>query len=331
MFWTGLTPDEARTALVSKDKSKKDKRCTLKEAVDTFIKDGDNVAIGGFVNIRQPIAICHEMIRHGFKDMTFSFQSIGMSMDYLGGAMAVAPDHFSIKRIEFAYWAHEAFGLSPVFRYLAESGKVELEDWSNYNMSARFKAGAMGLTFIPTRGPMGGDIEKQCRAKIISCPFTETPIMLLPASHPNVAIIHVQSADQYGNCIIKGTEATCAEMAMAAKHTIVTCEQIIPHSDVRGNQQDVVIPFFAVDAVVQVPFGAYPTNCPRHYYFNKDHIAYFHSLAKNLPKGDTQSLKTYYDEFVFAAKDFGDFIDKFPVRKVMEDYHSELRNSEKML
>ena len=331
MFWTGLTPDEAREALVSKDKSKRDKRFTLKEAVDTFIKDGDNVAIGGFVNIRQPIAICHEMIRHGFKDMTFSFQSCGMSMDYLGGAMIVAPDHFSVKRIEFAYWAHESFGLSPIFRYLAEGGMIEMEDWSNFNMSARFKAGAMGVPFLPMRGPLGSDILKMSRARVIDCPFTGSPIVLVPASHPNVAIIHVQNADQYGNCIIRGTDATCPEMAMAAKHTIVTCEQILPHEKIIRKPREVTIPFFAVDAVVQVPFGAYPTSSRRYYYFNKEHIATFHTLAKHLSRGDVSPLKAYYDEYIFGVKTFADFIDKFPVQKILEEHYSELKNIDKQL
>jgi len=331
MFWTGLTPEAARKSIADKDKSKRDKRCTLKDAVHTFIKNGDNVAIGGFVNIRQPIAICHEMIRHGFKDMTISFQSGGMAMDYLGGAMAIMPEHFSIRRIEFAYWAHESFGLSPIFRYLAERGKLELEDWSNYNMSARFKAGAMGLTFLPSRGPLGSDILQKCRAQVIECPFTQTPIVLVPASYPNVAVIHVQSADKYGNCIIRGTEATCPEMAMAAAHTIVTCEQIVPHEIIRRNPDAVTIPFFAVDAVVQVPYGAYPTSCGMYYYFNKEHIATFHALAKHLSKEDFKPLKAYYDEYILAAHNVGDFINKFPVQKILEEHHAELRNYEILL
>jgi glutaconate CoA-transferase subunit A len=331
MYWTGLNPEEARKSIVSKDKSKRDKRFTLKEAVDTFIKDGDNVSIGGFVNIRQPIAICHEMIRHGFKDMTFSFQSGGMAMDYLGGAMVVSPEHFSIKRLELAYWGHESFGLSPIFRYLAENGLIELEDWSNYNMSARFKAGAMGLPFLPIRSPLQSDILKKCRAKVIDCPFTGTPIALVPASHPNASIIHVQSADMYGNCIIRGTEATCYEMAAAAAHTIVTCEQIIPHEMITRNPDAVTIPFFAVDAVVQVPFGAYPTSCGMYYYFNKEHIASFHALAKYLSKNDFKPLKAYYDENIFGVTHFGEFIDTFPVRKILEEQHSELRNYEMIL
>ena len=57
------------------------------------------------------------MIRHGFKDLTLSFQSAGMAIDYLGGAMIVNDSHFSLKRIELAYWAHEAFGLSVITSY----------------------------------------------------------------------------------------------------------------------------------------------------------------------------------------------------------------------
>jgi len=103
MFWTGLSPDEARESLVTKDKSMRDKQMTLRQAVSRFIKDGDNVGIGGFVNIRQPIAITHEMVRQGFKDLTLSFQSADMAPDILAGAMIVRPEHCSIKRIELAY------------------------------------------------------------------------------------------------------------------------------------------------------------------------------------------------------------------------------------
>ncbi len=331
MYWTGLSPDEARAALVNKDKSMKDRRMTLKEAVSQFIKDGDNVGVGGFVNIRQPIAITHEMVRHGFKDLTLSWQSAGMAPDYLAGAMMLNPDHFSIKRIELAYWGHEAFGLSPMFRFLAERGMLEIEDWSNYNMSARFKAGSMGLPFIPTRGPLGGDIPSSCRTKIIDCPFTGRPIALLPASNPDVAIIHVQAADQYGNCIIRGTDATCAEIAMASAHTIVTCEQLVSHELITQTPKDVGIPFVAVDAVIEVPFGAYPGACRRHYYFNGDHISAFHAGATEMCKGGVpDTLKTYYDEYIYNTKTFEDFIAKFPVQRLIADQKAESFNCERL-
>jgi len=331
MFWTGLSPDEAREALVNKDKSKKDKRMTLKEAVSRFVKPGDNVGIGGFVDIRQPVAICHEMIRQGFKDLTLSFQSAGMAPELLGGAMLVRPDHCSIKRIELAYWAHEAFGLSPTWRYLAERGMIEFEDWSNYNMSARFKAGAMGLPFIPTRSPLGGDIKNTSRTKIIDCPFTGRPIALLPASNPNVGLIHVQAADMYGNCIIRGTDATCAEIAMASAHTIVTCEQLVSHELITSNPKDVMIPFPAVDAVVHVPFGAYPGACRRHYYFNGDAIRGFLALIAPMVKGGSaDALKAWYDENIFGVESFEDYIEKFPTKKLLADQLAENYNCERL-
>lgn len=331
MYWTGLSPDEARELLVNKDKSMKDKRMTLKQAVSQFIKDGDNVGIGGFVNIRQPIAITHEMVRHGFTDLTLSWQSAGMAPDYLAGAMMIDSNHFSIKRVELAYWAHEAFGLSPMFRYLAERGLIEIEDWSNYNMSARFKAGAMGLPFIPTRGPLGSDIVKTSRTKVIDCPFTGRPIALLPASNPDVAIIHVQAADMYGNCIIRGTDCTCAEIAMASAHAIVTCEQLVSHELIVRNPKDVMIPFPAVDAVIEVPFGAYPGACRRHYYFNGEHIRAFHAGAGAMRKdGSSDLLKSYYDENIFDVADFADFIAKFPVKKLLADQAAESFNCERL-
>ncbi|MGD9948002.1 MAG: CoA transferase subunit A [Desulfobulbus sp.] len=331
MFWTGLSPDEAREALVNKDKSMRDKRMTLKEAVSKFVKDGDNVGIGGFVDVRQPVAACHELVRKGFKGLTLSFQSAGMAPEYLGAAMMLNPEKCSIKRIELAYWAHEGFGLSPTWRYLAERGMVEIEDWSNYNMSARFKAGSMGLPFIPTRGPLGGDIKNTSRTKIIDCPFTNRPIALVPASNPNVALIHVQAADKFGNCIIRGTDATCAEIAMASAHTIVTCEQLVSHDLLTTNPKDVMIPFAAVDAVIEVPYGAYPGACRRHYWFDGDHIRQFLGLIAPISKGGSpDALQAYYDENIYGVENFEDFLQKIGVKQLLAIQAAESANCERL-
>lgn len=331
MFWTGLSPDEARKALVNKDKSKKDKRMTLKEAVSKFIKNGDNVGIGGFVNLRQPMASCHEMIRQGRKDLTLSFQSAGMGPEILAGAMMARPEHFSFKRIELAYWGHESFGLSPAWRYLAERALIEFEDWSNYNMSARFKAGAMGLPFLPTRGPLAGDIKNTSRTKIMDCPFTGRPIGLVPASNPNVGLIHVQAADKFGNCIIRGTDATCPEIAMASAHTIVTCEQLESHELIVSSPKDILIPFPAVDAVVHVPYGAFPGACRRHYYFEGDHIRELLGLIAPIAKGGSlDGLKAFYDKYIFGVENFEQYLDLFPVSKLLAAKAAEAVHCERL-
>jgi glutaconate CoA-transferase subunit A len=316
MYWTGLSADEARKFTANKNKSKRDKRMNLREAVKKYVRDEDNMGIAGFVNGRQPIAIVHEIIRQGKKDLTLSFQSCGLAIEYLAGAMVLDENHLNMKRMEFAYWAHEAFGISPLFRYLAENGKVELEDWSNYNMSARFKAGSMGLPFIPCRSPLGSDMIKRNRAKVIDCPFTHRPIMLLPASHPNVAIIHVQEADIYGNCRISGPLYTCPEIAMASAYTVVTCERLIEHDEMVRQPNRISIPFFAVDAVVEVPFGSYPGNCLGYHYFDETHIPEFRNACEKFRKGDAVALKEYYDTYIFGVEDTAGFIDKIPFSQI---------------
>jgi glutaconate CoA-transferase subunit A len=147
-YW-GPTPDEARKKMVEKSHAQKDKRVTLKEAVATHIKDGINLGIGGFVNTRVPVAIIHEIIRHGARDLTLSFQSNSICPELLAGAMILDPDRVSIRRVELAWWGYEIIGIAPLVRYLSTNGIIEMDDYTNYGMSVRFKAAAMGIPFIP--------------------------------------------------------------------------------------------------------------------------------------------------------------------------------------
>lgn len=130
---------------MAKKKGLHDKRTTIKEAVAKYVKDGINLGIGGFVNTRVPVAIIHEIVRQGARDLTLSFQSNSICCELLAGAMIVNPNHVSIKRVELAWWGYEVIGIAPLLRYLAGNSMIQLDDYTNYGMSARFKAGAMGI------------------------------------------------------------------------------------------------------------------------------------------------------------------------------------------
>ncbi len=326
MQWTGLSPDEAREHLEQKDKSLRDKRMTLREAVTKFVKDGDNIGVGGFVNSRQPVAAAHEIIRQGRKNLALSFQSAGLVPDYLMGAMALNPDHLSIDRIEFAYVGHEYAGTSSMFRYMSENEALVIEDWTNFNMSARFKAGSMGIPFLPIRSGIGGDIQRCNRSQVISCPFTGRDILLIPAAHPDVGLIHVQEADIYGNCRIKGQTFTCPEMAMASKNVIITCEKLIEHEIITQDPARTSIPFFAVDAVVELPFGSYPSVCHDIHYYDKFHLEYFKSLTNIFRQGDAEPLQAYYDKFIFGVEDIDGFMELIPYKQIKYAQQVESRS-----
>lgn len=311
--WWGPTPDEARKVMSAKPKGMHDKRKTLKEAVDKFVKDGINIGIGGFVNTRVPVAIIHEIIRHGAQNLTLSFQSNSICAELLAGAMILDPDHVSIKRVELAWWGYEVIGIAPLLRYLTSKGMIRLDDYTNYGMTARFKAAAMGIPFLPTRDHGGSDMELVNRGQMIQCPFSGKNIYVVPACHPDVAIIHVTAADMYGNCRIFGAHCTCPEITMAATNSIVTAEKIIPNENIRTYPNLTEIPYAAVDALVEQPFGAYPGASYGFHWFDMEHILKFRSICDNFRKtGNKDGLKKYYDEYIFGCETFDDYLGKLP-------------------
>ena len=313
--WWGPSPEEARRKMVKKPKGLSDKRTTIKEAVGKYIKDGINLAIGGFVNTRPPVALVHEIIRKGAKDLSLSFQSNSICPELLAGAMLIDPDHLSIKRVELAWWGYEVIGIAPLFRYLCSNSMVELDDYTNYGMSARFKAAAMGLEFLPVRDHGGADMELVNRGKMIQSPFSGKNTYLVPACYPDVGILNVTATDMHGNCRIFGAHCTCPEIAMAACNTIVTAEQIISNENIRTYPNLTEIPYTAVDAVIEQRFASYPGACYGNYWFDMEHILMFRSASEEFRKtGSKDPLKKYYDEYIFGCETHDDFLAKLPYK-----------------
>jgi glutaconate CoA-transferase, subunit A len=317
--WWGPSPDEARRTMSNKAKGMRDKCMPLKEAVGRYVRDGINIGIGGFVNTRVPVAIVHEIIRHGARNLTLSFQSNSICAELLAGAMILDPDRVSIRRVELAWWGYEVIGIAPLLRYLTSNGMIRLDDYTNYGMSARFKAAAMGIPFVPTRDHGGSDMELVNRGQMVECPFTDKNVYLVPACHPDLGIVHVTAADIYGNSRIFGAHCTCPEISMAAAHTIVTTERIIPNENIRTYPNLTEIPYATVDALVEQPYGAYPGASYGFYWFDMDHIKMFRGICDEFRKtGKKDGLKKYYDEYIFSCETFDDFLSKVGYKKLRQ-------------
>ncbi|MHC1726162.1 MAG: CoA transferase subunit A [Syntrophobacteraceae bacterium] len=313
--WWGPSPEEARKIMVKKPKGLSDKTTTLKDAVNKYVKDGMSLAIGGFVNTRPPVATVHEIIRKGAKDLSLSFQSNSICPELLAGAMLLYPDHLSIKRVELAWWGYEVIGIAPLFRHLCANSMIELDDYTNYGMAARFKAAAMGIEFLPVRDHGGADMELVNRGKMIQSPFTGKNTYLVPACYPDLGILSVTAADKHGNCRIFGAHCTCPEIAIAAAHTLVTAEQLIGNENIRTYPNLTEIPYTAVDAVVEQRFASYPGASYGNYWFDMEHILMFRSASEEFRKsGKPDALKKYYDEYIFGCENHDDFIAKLPYK-----------------
>ena len=81
----------------------------------------------------------------------------------------------------------------------------------------------MGIPFMPIRSMLGSDVQKlRPEAIEMDCPFTGEKILLVPALNPDVALIHVQRCDPYGNAQIDGLQFMDIDLAMAADKVILT-------------------------------------------------------------------------------------------------------------
>jgi glutaconate CoA-transferase subunit A len=130
-------------------------------------------------------------------------------------------------------------------------------------------------------------------------------VVLVPAIHPDVTILHVQQADRQGTARITGLTFADIEQAKAARHVIVTCEELVETEVLRETPDLNQIPFFCVDAVVPVSFGAYPTACYRHYDYDPVYLNDYRTHA-----ADDERFRRYLEHFVHSTRDHAEFLER---------------------
>ncbi len=289
--------DKAREFFRDKSRAMVDKRMTANEAVEKYVPDGSYLAIGGFGAVRIPNAIVHEIVRQRKKNLGFLGHTSTHDFEVLAAGKC-------FNRLDAAYIVGlEARGLSRNARRYMESGEVEVTEWSNYALDARLKAAADGVSFGLTRSMLGTDTFARSSAKVVECPFTGQKYAAVPALWPDVAAIHVHFADMYGNSVIRGISIADLELARAAKHLIITTEKVVNNSVIRDRPTLTSIPFYLVDAVVEVPFGSYPGNMPHLYFSDEQHLCEWLKAEK-----DPVEFEKFLDRYIYSCEDFQEYL-----------------------
>ena len=265
------------------------------------------------------MAAVYEIIRQNIRGLHVYAHSNGQGVDELVGAGCVV-------KLEIAYAGSGRFAPTCVrFRKAVENGSLTVEDYSNYQMTLRFLAGAMGIPFMPTRSSLGTSIvdkwgfTKPMRESdpklpdkklvVVDNPFggwgDASKLVLVPAINPDVTVIHVQKADQQGTSRIEGLTFADVEQVKAARKVIITCEELVETDRLREKPDQNQIPFFCVDAVVPIPFGAYPTACFRHYDYDPVYLNSYREAAQ-----DEARFQTYLNDFVLGVKHQDELLDR---------------------
>jgi len=299
-----------REETTARDRSLREKVMSLEEAA-SMVHDGDQVALGGCTMSRTPMAMIWALIRAGRKDLAVSRSIVSTEGDLLyasGTSRHIVTSWFS----QGIVW-----GISKVMRHYTESHAAKFEEWSHMSMGLRYRAGAMGIPFIPTRSMLGSGVRDVIGDSVqdMICPFTGETLLLLPALNPDVALIHVQRADEYGNAHLDGLQFMDIDIAMAAKRVILTTERIISNDQIRRSPDLTKIPFFTVDAVVEAPFGSAPHEC---YGLYEPFFSHLDSYAESIKGDPVAGVTKYLDRYYREPKTWVDYLSRLGMGEMLD-------------
>lgn len=289
---------EARRERETTQRPVADKRMTAGQAM-SLVSDGDHIAIGGTLYSRTPMALLFALLRLRRRRLTLSRPLSCYEVELF---LATG----TVERI-ITSWVGIGlpWGLASVVRHYIETGAAAYEEWSHLAIGLRYRAGAMGVPFLPAMTMLGSDIARQVGLRTVTCPYTAEQLGAFPALNPDVALIHAHRADMYGNVQVDGYRHMDTDMARAARKVIVSAERIASPEEISANPSATMLPHFAVDAVVEAPHGAYPHECYGCYEADTGHFdSYVRAVRDQGPAGALR----YVEEYVDAYPDFAAFL-----------------------
>jgi glutaconate CoA-transferase subunit A len=274
-----------------------DKCCSMREAIARYVPDGASVVMGTALESLIPFSAGHELIRQRRRNLTLIAPVSDALFDQLIGAGCA-------RRVIAAWVGNVSAGLGHNYRRAVEQGvphPIEVVDHSNYTLGLALLAGAHGVPYLPTRTLLGSDLPTSNPSlRVVPAPFdlpgvaAGTPLLLVPALQPDVAILQVQRSDVEGNAHVWGNLGLSQEAALASEGVILVAEEIVPREVILSDPNRVLVPGFKVLAVVHEPFGAHPS--PVQGYYGRDHAFYaaYHEETRT-PEGFARWLETWVE------------------------------------
>ena len=283
-------------------KKRHSKVITMQEAV-SLIKEGTKLGLSGVTSNNAPNALVRALIQKGIKDLTIiPSNNVGYQADILLGAGCV-------KTLYLSYVGLDYIGVAPVFRRLAESGKVDIIEFDEMGLLRGLKAAAAGVRFFPLPDGMRAVDVVRVNPDFyqeVDDPFTGEKVVVVCPIRPDITVVHVAKCDAYGN----GRELGIVEdiLYRAANKVIVTTEEVVPLEDTKVHYKEVTIFGRFVDAVVEVPYGGHPGPCSGCYQLDEEHLREYQKAAR-----DEAAFQQYLDKYVYGCKNHEEYLEKIGI------------------
>lgn len=268
---------------------------TLAEAIERFVPDGSSVAMGTALESLIPFAAGHELIRQRKRDLELVGPISDILFDQLIGAGCV-------RKVTAAWVGNVSAGLGHNYRRAVEKQiprALELEEHSNFTIALGLLAGAMGVPYLPTRTALGSDIPRH-NPRLVPA---GAGLLHVQAIEPDVAILHVQRADDRGHVHCWGNLGVSKEAGLAARSVLVTAEEIVPTEVALSDPNRVLLPPHKVVAVVHCPGGAHPSPVQGHYGRDHAHYEAYHRATRH-----QTGFHAWLEEWVLGLADRAEYL-----------------------
>jgi glutaconate CoA-transferase subunit A len=269
---------------------------TMAEAITRFVPDGSTVALGLALEAVIPFAAGHEIIRQQQRDLELVGPISDALFDQLIGAGCV-------RRVTAAWVGNVSEGLGHCYRRAYEERiprEVEVRDHSNFSISLALWAAAWNVPSLPTRTLLGSDMLRTNPGFSMS-----DGLVQVEAVRPDVAIVHVQRADEMGRAHLWGPLGIIEEAGLAAERVVVTCEELVGAEVTLSDPNRILLPETKVVAVVHEPGGAHPS--PVQGSWRRDH-AFYRNYAEQ--SRTVEGYQAWLKQWVLDTPDRSEYLSR---------------------
>ncbi len=232
------------------------------EDVIARIEDGMTVGVGGWGSRRKPMALVRAILRSDLKDLTI--------VSYAGPDVGLLLQSGKASKVVYAFATLDSIPLEPLFSRARQQATATFREWDEGMFQTGLRAAAQRLPFLPVRAGLGSAVlENDPTLRTVTSPYdgpagVPEELVAVPALELDVALVHLNRADQFGNAQYLGPDPYFDDLfCMAAKEAYVSTEQIIDTAGltVDAALQTLLINRTMVNGVVETPNGAHFTTC----------------------------------------------------------------------
>jgi glutaconate CoA-transferase subunit A len=240
----------------------RDKRMTIDEVVGT-LESGMTIGIGGWGPRRKPMALVRAIYNSDLTDLTI--------VSWGGADVGLLARAGKIRKLVYAFVSLDSIPLEPNFQRARQTKAIpEIVELDEGMFQTGLRAAAQRLPFLPMRAGLGSDVlVNNPWIRTVTSPYDDREeLVAVPALGLDVALVHLNRADEHGNASYLGPDPYFDDLfAMAATKTYLSVEQVIDTAGLTVDSpvQRLLLSRMMVEGVVETPNGAHFTTCTPDY------------------------------------------------------------------